>query len=679
MKVPITWLKEFVDLPSTKELIHSLTMAGLQVEAVEGSGGDAVLTLGITPNRGDCLSILGVAREVAAITRKPLKKKNVAPPKGKEKIQKFLKVVMKEGNAAPRYMARLIRGVKIQPSPVWFQKKLEAVGLRAVNNVVDATNYVLIELGQPLHAFNYNALQGEMIQVKTLGASQKFLTLDGGELPCDAEDLFIWDAQKPVALAGIMGGANSGVTHGTTDLVLEGAFFEPTGIHRTSRRLKLSSPSSIRFERGVDPNGVERALHRVTEIILDIAGGTPTEDWIDCYPKKKSPTKITLPKSEVLRHLGVDLPAGEVLRCFRSLGFGCKRVGKNWKVIIPTSRFDMEQPIDLVEELARLYGFEQIPETLPQLRMRKPTKPLFYEERQKSCRLLQDWGFQETCHLSFVSEVKGAFFLNGAKPVSVANPLSERDVWMRPSLVPALLDGLAFNRNRQRGSSHLFELGKIFRQEKGKVLECWHLAAVATGFDRSREWQSPDKKVDFYSLKGILESFQKGLSLAPFQWDEVSFEFLNSAESAMVSVKGTPVGWVGLLDFKKNKLWDIDQNVYAFEIDWESLFVGQTSVPQFQEIIKFPFVERDMALLVDESLTVGSIEATLRNFAHPWVSKIELFDLFQGKSLPTGKKSLAFNIRYESLKRTLTNEEVNQVHQELTDRLCLKLSISLRT
>lgn len=667
-------------VPPLKELARRLTMAGLEVEEVNGVGDAAVLTLGITPNRGDCLSIVGIARELAAIGGKKFHLKTISAPKGEGKIDSFLKVSLKDSRLCPRYMARIVRGARVGLSPEWLRKKLEAVGLRPINNVVDATNFVLWELGHPLHAFDYRKLSDKkVLRIETLKAEGPFQTLDREKRHCNREDLFIWDAERPVALAGIMGGENSEITDKTTDIILEAAFFEPTGIHRTSKRLKLNSDSSTRFERGVDPNGVERALHRVTEILVATAGGKPTSDWIDLYPKKIRPVSIPLPRKEITRHLGITLLDKKVADSLTALGCTLKKSAKGWSVSVPTWRFDMRETIDLVEETARITGFDKIPETLPRLGMRQPTKPPLYEMRQKTCELLTDWGYQETCHLTFVSEKKEGIFLLEEKPVRVINPLSERDVWMRPLITPSLLDAVAFNQNRQRESAHLFELGKIFRSVQGNILERWHLAAVATGFDPVKEWFSPDKKVDFYSLKGVLEGLRQSFGFPSFQFcGDSTPNFLEDSESARIQVDGKEIGWCGLFHAKTIAGWGIEQAVYGFEIDLEPLLEWPKSPTIFQPISKFPFVERDIALLADVDMTVESIESALRNGASPWVSKIELFDLYSGKNLPSGKKSLAFNIRYESFDRTLTNDEVNRAHQDLVARLCRELPVSLR-
>lgn len=682
MKISLEWLKDFVAIPwKIDELAHRLTMAGLEVEEVSGSGKETALTLGITPNRGDCLSYLGVAREVSALQGKALVLKKQPVSKGQGKIADLLQVQVLDPKGCPRYMARIIQGVTIHPSPSWMQQRLQTAGVRPINNVVDATNYVLLELGHPLHAFDYRFLKNQKIVVRKEKSRTQFVTLDGETRVCEPTDLFICDGVGPVALAGIMGGANSEVREETKTVVLEAAYFLPEQMHQTAKRLKIHTESSDRFERGVDPNGLERALHRVTEFILETAGGSPTEDWIDFYPKKRVPLKISLAAEEIRRILGIAISLAETERFLWALGFSTQEKKGGLEVKIPTYRFDMTQPIDLIEEVARTKGFEQIPTTLPRIQMSLPTQPKEASESERIVECLNPFGFYEACHLSFTSLEKATLFdVKEESMVFLENPLSDEDKVLRPTLFPSLLETCAFNLNRQRPDVKFFELRKVFFKKGDSVEEKRHFAAVACGNIFPKQWQLGAKSIDLFFLKGVLERLTETLQIDNLEFipDQIS-SFLVSTIASGIYWKGQKVGWLGKLSPQILQHWEIEEDVFGFELDWEPLSLAAQVVPiSFHKLSKFPFIERDVALVVDLSLPARRIEEAIWKEKNPWIQKVQLFDLFRGGSLPADKKSLALSIRYGSPDRTLTNEEVNEAHGSLISRLEQELSAQLR-
>ncbi|MBI5300339.1 MAG: phenylalanine--tRNA ligase subunit beta [Deltaproteobacteria bacterium] len=701
MKIPLDWLKEFISLRAKpQEIADQLSMAGLEVEAVEEVNGETVLTLGITPNRADCLSLLGVAREISALQGKKLNPKMTVTPKGEGKIAQLLRVQVLSKAACPRYMVRILRGLQIKPSPDWMQKRLNRAGLRTVNNVVDCTNYVMWELGQPLHAFDYRFLRDRQIVVRQEKMPIKFKTLDGVDRSCELNDLFICDGGGPVALAGIMGGANSQIQEDTKDIVLEAAYFNPRQIHRTRKRLRLSTDSSYRFERGIDPNGVANALHRVTELILQTAGGKATVDWIDLYSRKIKPAVITLPLSEVGRILGVTFSSGEVARLLGALGFVTHAKGKGLSVQVPTYRPDITIPIDLVEEVARLKGYDKIPATLPKIQMNLPKQPSDVCAEKITIDCCLSLGFSQACHLSFTSLKKAELFCEDAsKLVLLQNPLSEDHACLRPSLLPSLLDAVAFNLHRQRKGVKLFELKHTFSLQNNEVkiselcsregeaptalplegatqapiIETKHLAVVATGAEWETQWQLKPKETNFYTLKGLLQRLTGFLHIE-------DLEFVRDNHGSWIFFQGKKIGWLSSLNPQLLKEWEIESEVYAFELNWEVLAdASNKSFIHYKTLSKFPFVERDVALILDQAIPASKVEEAIFNFNNPWIKKILIFDLFKGGNLPQGKKSLAFRLRYASPEKTLTSEEVNQVHTELISRLENELSAQLRT
>ncbi|MDO8527794.1 MAG: phenylalanine--tRNA ligase subunit beta [Deltaproteobacteria bacterium] len=682
MRIAIDWVKEFIPLRwNAEELSHHLTMAGLEVESVEGKGDQTVLTLGITPNRGDCLSILGVAREISALQGKPFPFKPVPAPKGEGAIKDILKVKVSDTSACPRYMARVIRGLKIAPSPQWLKDRLTRVGLRPINNVVDATNYVMWELGHPLHAFDRRFLKGGEIIVRKEKSPLRFATLDGAEALCEAGDLFICDGERPVALAGIMGGKNSEVSEATTEIVLEAACFNPQQIHRTAKRLKIKSESSYRFERGVDPNGVANALHRVTEIILQTAGGKASADWIDIYPKKIKPASLLLSLSEIERHLGIEIPKTKVKQILEWLGFKIGMKAKCLHVQVPTWRTDISKTIDLVEEVARIYGYDKIPALLPPLQMNLPERPKERSVERQAVQCLTSLGFSETCHLNFTSEKKGVLFAaDPARMVFLSNPLSEEHLCLRPSLLPGLLDAMSFNLHRQQENVKLFELKKIFKVDDTGPCENKHLAVAVSGREWPSQWQIKPKLVDFFSLKGLLNRLALELHLSPLQFMVRDFpSFLVPTAAATIEYENKKMGWVGLLDPAILKIWEIETPLYALEIDWSLLSkAAESTTLSFKPLSKYPYIERDLALIVDARLPVQKVMESIKGSNIPWIQNVSLFDVFKGGSLPADKKSLAFTIRYASHERTLTNEEVNTTHVGLISRLEMELPAQLR-
>ena len=662
MRVPMNWLKEFVTWKvSTPEIARLLTLHGIEVESVASIENDTVWTLGLTPNRGDCLSIVGVAREVGAVQSKPAVFKPVDPPKGEGPIRDLLSVMVKDKRGygppgCPRYMARVIRGVRIGPSPDWLQKRLIQVGLRPINNVVDATNFVMWERGQPLHAFDARFLRGQKIIVQRAGEAQKFISLDGIERSLIPTDLMICDGQAPVAIAGVMGGANSEVCGDTRDLVLEAACFDPLSIRRTSKRLGLISESSKRFERGVDPNGVQESLHRLTDLIIATAGGIPSKDWIDVYPRKISPATIKLEMKEVERILGVAIPVRVCRKILQSLGLSCSKAGTlGLKVVIPTCRPDLTRPIDLIEEIARLYGVEKLEPTLPLIRMHAPATPPGWNVRQTLKQHLSQLGFLETLHLSFVPEKwLDAFQVPADSRVRLANPLSQEGECLRATVLPSLLSAVQFNLNRQAGGLRLYEWNTTFTREGGRVVEKPTLGVVVTG-ESAKHWRDGVRKNDFYTLKGVLESF--GIS--------------EKGEGTLL--------FLGPIPPETLKLWDIDQPVYAMELDGAALVAAMSRKKEgYKPSLKYPYVERDVALIVKEDLQCGVVEESILKENTTLIQGVRPFDVYQGKGVAEGQKSLAFSIRYADPNRTLTDEVVNSLHERLITRLCHEFSATLR-
>lgn len=682
MRVPYTWLKEFIDLRlDPEDLVHRFTMAGVEVEALEGEGEDTVFDLAIFPNRGDLLSVVGVAREVAALLNKPLKLKQIAPPKGVGPIQKKLWVRVVDAKRCLRYSARLIEGISIGGSPEWLAGRLRQVGLRPVNNVVDATNYVMWELGQPLHAFDARLLNRSKIIVKSGFEKEKVTLLDRVARESDKEDLFICDGLAPVALAGVMGAANSEVRENTTSIVLESACFDPISIRRTSKRLGLISESSRRFERGVDLGGTLTALHRVTDLIVEIAGGTPTANWIDIYPKRVVACVIALSEIELERILGVRLSILEIRRLLKSLGLEVVSIQKRaLKVRIPTFRRDLTRPIDLIEECARLAGFEGIPSYLPSVPMRFLEVPKERDAQQKVRNAFANWGWTEVVPLHFVSgEAVQIFSQEDSRPLPLANPLSGDGAFLRNSILPNLLDSVRFNQNRQRSDVKLFELGTLFYEREGKTCETKKLVALGTGNDWSEGWTLKARPLDLFTLKGLAQMLGASFGLPEFKWAPIEPCRYLTPLSQKILCGENLLGWAGELSKDVLKIWELETPCFALEIDWESWFALQEkAVKKFAPIPSQPFVERDLSIVVDRNIRWEEILQLLQSLKIPWICQVQLFDRYEGEPVPKGRVSLAFRVRLAKPEKTFTDAEIKAIHEEIVAGLKREFRAELR-
>jgi len=686
MKLNYDWIKDFVEVRMTpQKLGDMLTMGGLEVEEIDEVGTDTNFELGITPNRSDCLSVVGVAREISAHTGKKLKNATVKSPRGKGKIAAHVKVTIKSQKQCPRYTARYIEGVKIGPSPSWVVKRLAAAGVRSINNVVDATNYVMIERGQPLHAFDARHVHGKKIIVKKAGEIKKFRTLDGIDHNLQADDLLICDAKRPIALAGIMGGENSEVADDTTDVILESAYFEPHGVRRTSKRLGCGTESSRRFERGVDPNGVRAALDRLTEIIVETAGGTPSADAIDVYPRPIRPVKVTLPSTELKRVVGIDVPKTEVTKILKRLGCTVAGTAKSFRVGIPTYRPDVARPVDVIEEIVRMYGYHRVPETMPIANVSKLKTPKWYSQADATRTVLANAGFTETVLSAFDRDERVTLFTGPSEPAAaiLENPLSNEESMMRRSLVTGLFDAAQVNHSRQRKDLKFYALQRVYTKPIGGVHaeEPLRLAGLMMGRRDPMDWQQNARQIDFYDAKAAVEAVVSRLGLVQqvLYQRGGDFNFLVSGCYATVLVANDRIGWVGQVHPEIAAQWDIEDPVFAFEIDFEELAkLSRTVKPRFREISKYPFVERDLSILVDATIPHVEIERTISQSSNTLLSGVRLFDVYRGKGVPEDKKSMTYAIRYASDERTLTDDEVRQAHAEVIDAVVTKLNAVLR-
>lgn len=671
MYVSYNWLKDYVDLDgvSPSLLAEKITMGGVEVEEILEKGGDSILNLAPTPNRGDCLSIIGVAKDVAALIGKKVKLPKFSPPKGEGKMAGMAEVIVRDKKGSPRYTARVVRGVKIGPSPEWLKVRVESTGTRSINNVVDATNYVLMELGQPVHAFDLKFLKGSKLIIDRPKKAVKLKALDEQEYTFTTDDILNLDAERPIGAAGIMGGENSGVVDDTTDLVLESAYFDPVTVRRTSKRTGLGSESSRRFEKGVDPEGVIAGLHRLTELIVKVAGGVPSADWVDFYPAPMKRAKIDLSTDRVNWILGTEIKTNTVVKILKLLGCDVStKSDDKLSVTAPSWRPDLTRPIDLIEEVARLYGYDKIKDSLPDYKVASLVKPDAMEADRMVRDTLVARGFYEALTYSFSSEAQEKVFANGTS-VRLANPLTADMVHMRTSIIPQLLEALRTNLNRQITSVKLFELNRVFNAKgSGLPIENFHLAGLLTGHNMPDNWAGEKRGVDLFDAKAAVWAVFERLGLAAPDVEPVkNRDFLHPVDSLEVVQKGS-VGFVGRLHPGIEREYEFAAPVYIFELDFGALkkaYIGKKT--GYKPVSRFPTVVRDVALLVDSGVTHRDLLQSFNKILNKLVQRVELFDIYSGKGIPEGKKSMAYRLTFGSGDRTLSDEEVDGVFAQIVD------------
>jgi len=676
---------------SEKELGISDSHEGimiLQPETMIGSPlfdclGDTILDLDITPNRPDCLSVIGIAREIAALTGSELHIPAVSYKEVGKPIDSHAAVEIVEPVLCPRYCASLLTGIKIASSPQWLQRRLLACGMRPINNVVDVTNYVMLEYGQPLHAFDYNEICGKQIIVRRAGNGEIITTLDGVERKLNPDILVIADKERAIAIAGIMGGGDAEVTDSTTNVLIESANFNQAVIHRGSLGLRLSSEASLRFEKGLSRDLPLVALERATQLMVELAGGKVAEGIIDVYPGKRQAEPVILPVTDVKRLLGVEVKANGIAKTLKPLGFSCRQTKSTSQiqVDIPWWRTDITCAADLVEEVARIIGYDKIPTTMlsSQLPKHEPAPMLSLRRQLRS--LLVSCGFQEVLTYSLTSlemldRLSPQLQLIGPTPMKVANPMSREQEYLRTSLRAGILSVLARNGRHQEEAVRLFEIGKVFLpREMDLPQEKEMLCAVLSGSRHGLFWRDRVEPIDFFVAKGVVESILSQLGVtARFEGGED--ESLCPRRSASVIIDDDKLGVVGELHRKVLEAFEISDTAYLIEIDLDILVSFATALKKYQPIPRYPSTSRDIALLVDEQITYQQICDVIQNF--PLVNSVALFDFYIGEQVPAGKKSLAFRIVYQSSRHTLTDSEVDNVQQQILDKLQRDLRATLR-
>ena len=646
---------------------------------------DTLIEVDLTPNRPDCTSVIGIAREIAGFTNQKLKQpvKNELPLLTGEGVPFAVEVL--DPDDCPRYGARLLQNVSISSSPWWLRKRLLAVGLRPINNVVDITNLVMLEYGQPLHAFDFHKLSGAKIVVRRARAGEHIVTLDGEKRQLDQEMLLICDAEKPVAVAGVMGGENSEVTDSTKDILLESACFNPLSIRRTARQLNMGTEASYRFERGVDPEVAPRAMERAVQLLVEVAGAEIVANGYDCLAGIKPREPIKLRISRVNDILGLQLDAMEVGRCLESIELKVSGADDNTLLVTPPSfRVDLEREIDLIEEVARLQGYNEIPTSMPVVPMSFPEQQQGLELRKKLAAMLVSQDFFEAINYSFVDE--GYFDrlqLQGNDPlrnaVTLLNPLSEEQKIMRTMMLPSLLQNISRNTSRQSNDIRLFEIGKVFHPLADEPLprENMRVAGVISG--RRHPGTSllhfGTIAVDIYDCKGIVEAVLQEVRIAK----GVKLEFNNESVAAPIYIQphscmayragGKLLGYLGKIDTDVLRSFGVKQDVFFFDLDLDLLAELEPEPKSFKPLPKFPSVNWDIALIVPETVAAGELLTAIDNAGEALIETAEIFDVYRGDAIDAGHKSIAISLTYRSAEQTLDDKSLNKVHQRLITML----------
>ncbi len=686
MRVSYNWLKNYVGIkvPAGK-LAELLTMAGLAVDSIEKKSDDSVFEVEITSNRPDWLSYIGVAREVAAITGKKLKIPSIRHCEGTKAIvspssQRQIVVKVEDEKLCPRYTARVIYNVKVGESPDWLKKKIEAVGLRPVNNIVDITNFCLFETGEPMHAFDLDKLSGRSIIVRKAAKDEKIKAIDGTERALDESMLVIADSDRPIAVAGVMGGANTEVGMSTKNILLEAAYFDPISVRRTSRRLALSTESSYRFERKVDMDNIVYASARAAHLILEVAGGKRGE-FIDIGRQKKDKRRVSLRFERLNKITGADIAPSRAKAILTSLGLKLNSTTKAAASFeIPPFRQDLQDEIDLVEEAARIYGYDNIPGTVPQVVEPGLNVPFGIVVDDKIRDVLTKMGLFEIITYGLLSKSSlNSAMISDTDAVEIKNALSTEQEVMRPSSIVGMLKSIRYNINRKSRDLRLFELGKVyFKNGADTFKESRNLSIGVTGqvYD---DWMGRGRSVGLYDLKGIIEALFLELGLGGFSIEKNTInDTFSPVVSSFIEVRGEPMGIIGEVDAKVLNNFDIKDKVYIAEINCETILRFVSLEKRFQELPRYPSISRDISIVVGNDILNAQILSSIKGTAGVILKDVQLIDRYRGGQIPDGKTSLTYRLEYQNPKRTLEDKDVQDVHSRVVRALETNLGAKLR-
>jgi len=718
MKVVYNWLKEFVDVTAPpSEVASRLALSGTNIGSVENGPHGAVIDAEVGSNRPDCLAHYGIARELSAVYKLPLKPVSPKPAEIAAKVSEAAKVEIQSPDLCGRFTARVIRGVKIQPSPKWLKDRLEASGVASISNVVDISNYVMLELGHPLHTYDYDKVRDHRIGVRRAKPGEKTRTLDGLERTLDSSMSVVYDGDgsRAIGIGGIMGGADTEISFSTRNILIECAWFEPIAVRKAARFLKLHTEASTRFGRGADPETAELASRRAAELILQLAGGELLSGVVDVYPGKRAPKKIQLTRTELLRVMGADVPDKEIEAILGALGFAPVRIDQNrgasgsllaaWECTQPSWRAEVEREIDLIEEVARIYGLDKFPPRLPAARQGAQRLPKFEPDLRVRERLV-GLGYREILTIPHVAEERDSLFRSeGVAPARLANPLSEEASVLRSNGLVSMAAALEWNLNHGQRNVRLFEIGRSYRLDGASSVETPILTIGATGEAREKGLHDSARPYEFADLKGDLDAI--GALARGFEWQQGGASWTHAAHRGTISFSALPapsvissearnlsspdapsatpdsaaLGVAGQLTRRVADKFKLRQEIFLAEIQLDPLYAAIRAAKEsrrYEPLPRFPAVERDFSVLLADGTPFSDVVKTIRSLNIAEVASINAADLFRGKNVPAGKYSLLVRVTFQSREATLTDAQISDCSAKIISALEHNLGAQLR-
>jgi phenylalanyl-tRNA synthetase beta chain len=700
MKVVYNWLKDFVDVTATpQELASRLALSGTNIGGVENGPHGAVIDAEVSSNRPDCLAHYGIAREVAAIYKLPLKHVSAKPAEGAAKASEAVSVEIKSPELCGRYTARVIRGVKIQPSPKWLKDRLEASGVASISNVVDVTNYVMLELGNPIHAFDYDKIRDQRIVVRRANPGEKMITLDGIERQLEPNMPLVCDGDGSRSIgSGVMGGTTTEISFSTKNILVECAWFEPIAIRRAARFLKLHTEASTRFGRGADPEMAELASRRAAELILQLAGGELLAGVVDIYPGRRAAKKIRVARAEILRVMGADVPDKQVEASLGALGFAPVRIDQNrgaessllaaWECTQPSWRAEVEREIDLIEEIARIYGLDKFPPRLPAARQGAARLPHYEAETRLRERLI-GLGYREILTIPHIADERDALFRPaGVSPARLSNPLSEEANVLRSNGVVTMAAALEWNLNHGQRNMRLFEIGRHYRLNGTASVETRVLTIGATGEAREKGLHDPARGLSFADLKGDVDAL--GELCGGFRWQDGGAEWLHAAKRGSINLNTlgsneaknvSSLGVAGQLARRIAEKLKLRQDVFLAELQLDPVYAAMRTTKEsrrYEPLPRLPGVERDFSLLLADGTKFSDVSKTIQSLGIAEITSVEAADLFRGKNVPAGRYSLLVRLTFQSREATLTETQIGDFSRRIVTALEKNLGAQLR-
>jgi len=680
MRVSIDWLKEYVDvdLPLPK-LIDVLNTIGLVVEDWEEQDNDIILNVETYANRPDTLGHLGVARELAAALGCPLKEQNQPLIELEKEISGLIDVQIWDEDLCPRYCGMVVENIQVEQSPEWLKKRIEAMGLNPINNVVDVTNYVLYSTAHPIHAFDMAKIEGHKIIIRKARDGETLRSLEGKDVLLTPEMLVIADEKKPVALAGIIGGEESAVSERTRDIFIESAYFDPISVRMTGKATGIQTDASYRFERNADISFPPKAALMAASLLTQL-GGKAAKGVMDVFPKQRDKKMVVLRSHRVPKLLGVEIKDTDIEKILSSLGFQLKAQQRGvWQVKVPHFRIDIEREADLIEEIARFFGYEKIPAQIPPLRSPEPVFDSKKQKTDKARLLLLHQGFDEVVNFSFMSIEKKDVFTSPGKAVEIRNPVSSRNALLRTSLLGGLLENIVWNRNRGAEGVNIFEIGNIyFWKEDDSTEEQFRLGLIMSGVVGEMHWREEKISADFFRIKGACEALLYHLRYGPLSFRVESHPHYEEGDSLALCVKGESVGHLGLIKKEILEVYELEDPVWGAELNLSQLFQKQTKPFQYVPVAKYPAISRDISFLAEKGITFQDVKKEMEKLKTPNLESFELYDRFSGPSLPKGKESLSFRFVFRHSRRTMKAEEADTLQKRIISVLKNRFDFQLR-